>query len=231
MRYRHFLFDLDDTLVDYKAAEQVSFSSTMQMIGVSNCPDGLLFQFQQENEALWREFQTGAIAKEWMRLERFRRAFAAYDIDADPASASEMFVECLAETVIAVDGAEAVCSALSKIGEVAIFTNGIEDVQRRRLAKSGLGDHISFIATSEAAGFSKPDRRFFEHWRSSFRDFDQDVAIMIGDRLETDIAGAIAFQIHSCWYNPCGDDHGDTVPTFQINKLNALISTLSGSES
>jgi FMN phosphatase YigB (HAD superfamily) len=41
MKHRLFLFDLDDTLLDFKASERLSFDRTMHALGLAALPDGL----------------------------------------------------------------------------------------------------------------------------------------------------------------------------------------------
>ena len=101
-----------------------------------------------------------------------------------------------------IDGAREVCETLSRISEVGIITNGVESIQNRRIAASGLSDYISFVATSEACGHAKPDVRFFEYAANMARAFSKDATIIIGDRLDADILGANRYGIASCWFNP-----------------------------
>ena len=46
MKHRLFLFDLDDTLLDFKASEQLSFDRTMRALGLAALPDGLFARYQ-----------------------------------------------------------------------------------------------------------------------------------------------------------------------------------------
>jgi len=65
-------------------------------------------------------------------------------------------MESLPDTVVLVDGAREACEALSTFGEIGIITNGIQQVQNRRIANSGLADLVTFVATSEECGHAKP---------------------------------------------------------------------------
>jgi 2-haloacid dehalogenase len=49
MKHRLFLFDLDDTLLDFKASEQLSFVRAMQALGLNDGVDGLFPQYQAIN--------------------------------------------------------------------------------------------------------------------------------------------------------------------------------------
>ncbi|HSI19413.1 MAG TPA: YjjG family noncanonical pyrimidine nucleotidase [Sphingomonas sp.] len=231
MKYRHFLFDLDDTLLDFRASERQSFERTLAALGLAEEASAVFPHYQRENAALWAAFEKGLVEKDWLRVERFRRTFAHCSIDADPDKASSQYLDFLPETVVLVDGAARLCEMLCGIGEIGIITNGIEAVQTRRIANSGLGQWLSFVATSETCGHAKPDIRFFEYSANRFRSFAKAEAIIIGDRLDADIAGACAFKIDSCWFNPLENERGGSFsPTFEVSHLDQIEGVLSGSD-
>ncbi|MBN3130539.1 noncanonical pyrimidine nucleotidase, YjjG family [Pectobacterium brasiliense] len=228
MKYRHFLFDLDDTLLDFKASERLSFARTLTNLGVDIENTTLFADYQRENTQLWSEFEKGEISKDLLKVERFRRTFSLHGIDIDPHKASNLYLECLPETVVLVDGAVQICEALAEIGEVGIITNGIEHVQAKRVANSGLADCLSFVATSEACGFAKPDARFFEFSASKFSSFEKTKAIIVGDRLDADILGANLYGIDSCWFNAGGAaNDSDIAPTYEAATLQDVFTQLS----
>jgi 2-haloacid dehalogenase len=227
MRHRLFLFDLDDTLLDFKASEQLSFERTMRELGLDVVPAGLFAGYQAINLALWRAFELGTVSKDFLKVERFRRTFAANGLDLDPDSASRRYLESLADTVVLIDGARELCETLAGIGEVGIITNGIEQIQHRRIAAANLRAHVSFIATSEACGHAKPDSRFFDYTVNMARTFSHAETVIVGDRLDADILGANRFGIDSCWFNPGGvGNASEAVPTCEVARLNEVIPAL-----
>lgn len=220
MKYRRFLFDLDDTLLDFKASEQLSFSRALATLGIDSEKELLFADYQRENMLLWSEFEKGMVQKETLKVERFRRVFVHHGIDADPEVASERFLHFLPETVVLVEGAAEICETLAGIGEIGIITNGIEAVQAKRIQNSGLDQWVSFVATSETCGFAKPDVRFFEFASSKFETFSKDEAIIVGDRLDADILGANQFGIDSAWFNPrYAKNHSSAAPTIEVARL------------
>jgi 2-haloacid dehalogenase len=229
MKHRLFLFDLDDTLLDFKASEQLSFDHTMRELGLCAIPDGLFARYQAINMALWKSFETGAVSKDFLKVERFRRTFAASDLDMDPEAASRLYLESLSNTVVLIDGARQLCETLAGIGEVGIITNGVEQIQHRRIANSDLHAHVSFVATSEACGHAKPDSRFFDYTVKMARSFSRAETVIVGDRLDADILGANRFGIESCCFNP-GHLTNDTqaLPTCEVASLHDVIPALGG---
>lgn len=229
MKHTLFLFDLDDTLLDFRASEKLSFQRTLRELGFQDPVDGLFGQYQKINIDLWRAFEAGTVTKDFLKVERFRQTFAANRLELDPDAASERYLESLSDTVVLIDGAKALCETLAAVGEIGIITNGVAHIQGRRIAASGLGQHISFIATSEACGFAKPDSRFFDYTVNMARAFRKEETIIVGDRLDADILGANRFGIASCWYNP-GRLANDTeaVPTLAVAHLDHVIPALAG---
>ncbi|MGK5078175.1 YjjG family noncanonical pyrimidine nucleotidase [Janthinobacterium sp. HLX7-2] len=231
MKYKLFLFDLDDTLLDFRASEKRSFMHTMHELGLRDGTEGLFAQYQAINVDLWKRFETGAVTKDFLKVERFRKSFQENAIDLDPELASRLYLESLPDTVVLIDGARQVCETLSAIGEVGIITNGVESIQNRRIASSGLGDYISFIATSEACGHAKPDVRFFEYAARMARSFSKDTSVIIGDRLDADILGANRYGIDSCWFNPDRLANASAaMPTYEVASLHDIVPALSATQ-
>ncbi|WP_229212099.1 YjjG family noncanonical pyrimidine nucleotidase [Duganella sp. BJB475] len=222
------MFDLDDTLLDFKASEKLSFVRTMQELGLRDSVDGIFQQYQAINVELWRRFETGAVTKDFLKVERFRKTFLANGIDLDPEVASVLYLESLPDTVVLIEGAKLLCETLSAMGEVGIITNGVEAIQNRRIASSGLAEYISFVATSEACGYAKPDVRFFEYAAKMAKPFAKEDAIIIGDRLDADILGANRYGIESCWFNPDRlANASEAMPDYEVDSLNDIASILS----
>jgi len=227
VKHALFLFDLDDTLLDFRASEQLSFARAMLALGYDGPLDGIFAHYQAINLALWRSFEAGTVSKDFLKVERFRQAFALGGIALDPEAASRLYLEALPETVVLVDGARELCAALCEHGEIGIVTNGVDHIQQRRIASSGLSSCLSFVATSEACGFAKPDVRIFDYAAAMARAFVPDSTIIVGDRLDADILGANRFGIDSCWFNPDGMANGSAaVPTFEVTHLQDLLPAL-----
>ncbi len=81
-----------------------------------------------------------------------------------------------------------------KIGVIANQSFGTE----QRLEKYGLLKHIDLVVASAEEGVSKPDKRIFETAlkRSGCKACD---SVMIGDRIDNDIAPANLLGMHTVW--------------------------------
>ena len=223
MKYNLFLFDLDDTLLDFKESERLSFFSGMESLGVKSDHHELFKLYQTENNALWKLFEQGLTTKDHLKVERFRKVFNAFNIDIDPELASKRYLETLPETVVLIDHAEEICEFLSGHGEIGIITNGIHHVQTQRINNSKIKPYISFVSVSDMCGHAKPDPRFFEFSTKMAKNFSKDSTIIIGDRFDADILGAHRFGIDSCWFNPHQQKKPSEInPTYEIRHLSEI---------
>lgn len=220
MKYDLFLFDLDDTLLDFKKSEQLSFFLALQNLGIKNDLEGLFKQYQIENRALWKLFEQNQTTKEFLKVERFRKIFKANGIDIDPELASNRYLDTLPETVVLIDHAVELCQWLTQYGEIGIITNGIQHIQHQRIKNSKLAPYISFTCVSDECGHAKPDVRFFEYTVKRAKKFNKTSTIIVGDRIEADILGAMNFGIDSCWFNPEGMERPvHLLPSYEIKHL------------
>lgn len=223
MKYNLFLFDLDDTLLDFKESERLSFFIALQSLGIKEKLESAFKDYQVINSGLWKDFENGLVTKDFLKTERFRKTFALHNINLDPTLASNRYLEALPETVVLIDHAVEICEWLSQFGELGIITNGIEHVQNKRIQNSKLAGHFSFVSVSESCGFAKPDPRFFAHTVKMAKNFTKTSTVIIGDRLEADIKGATGFGISGCWFNPQKlGHHPEIKPTYEIHHLSEL---------
>ncbi len=219
MKYNLFLFDLDDTLLDFKASEKLSFERSLSSLSIDS-DESLFLSYQAENRKLWTLFEQGKTTKDELKVERFRRTFALHRIEIDPYIASKRYLDALPETVVLIDHAVELLDWLKAHGEIGIITNGIHHTQTQRIKNSPLCSYISFVSVSEECGFAKPDVRFFEYSSKMAKTFSKEKSIVIGDRWEADILGAHQFGVDSCWYNPEGKKRpGEISPSYEIRHL------------
>lgn len=224
MKYRLFLFDLDDTLFDFSASNAWSFKQMLRTSGATVSPDLVFADFLEIDGGLWKQFEQGLVSRDYLKVERFKRTFAKHGLAINAEEAHQLYLQGLSEHVALVDGAVEVCKALAAVGEVGVITNGFEQVQRQRVANAGLQPYVSFLASSEACGYAKPDTRLFDFAVGQAKAFSNDSTLIIGDRLDADILGGNNFAISSCWFNPSAALNPSGVhPTYEIAHLTELL--------
>ena len=144
----------------------------------------------------------------------------------DARAMAREYMEQLSQRGYLLDGARELLDALHGKVKMYIVTNGVEFIQRRRYAHSGLEKYFDGLFTSDELGFEKPDKRYFEAVEAAISDFDASSTIVIGDSLTSDIKGANNYSLDSCWYNPKGDTKkGDW--DFEISSLEQFLEVVS----
>jgi YjjG family noncanonical pyrimidine nucleotidase len=172
---------------------------------------------------MWLAFERGEVSAEQLRVERFRRLFDALDLALAADHFSERYLARLGERADLIDGAEELLGRLHGQVHMVVITNGLQTVQRSRLAHSTLSPYLADIVISEEVGAAKPDRRIFD---AAFEKMDHPArqeVLIVGDSLTSDIEGGNQYGIDTCWYNPRGLPHSPEIEaTYEIRALDEL---------
>jgi HAD superfamily hydrolase (TIGR01549 family) len=99
---------------------------------------------------------------------------------------------------------------LSSRCRLGIVTNGIDRVQRSRLAAAKLEALFSVVVTADGCGFAKPDPRILGVALEALRLAPAEV-VYVGDDLESDGSAARGAGIEFWWLDRRGRD-GDATP-------------------
>jgi putative hydrolase of the HAD superfamily len=179
-------------------------------------------------EALWGTF-TGddpslAHLRQWMpayRLQSWMGALDELGID-DHALAAEMaefFSLDRSRRHVVFAESEQVLHELKKNFRLALMTNGAPDIQGTKIDGSNLASFFETIIISGDHGFGKPDPRIFQLALQRLKVAPQE-AVMIGDSLNRDIAGAQAAGLRTIWINRYNRTPTDAYPTPDIELTN-----------
>lgn len=187
---KYILFDLDGTLMDFNKGERNAFIKTIAHFNnyVPN-EDEIRF-FSSTNERLFNEFATGKMKRIEFQERRFKEITDYMHIKGDISIFNKYYVEELKYQADLFDDCIEVLDYLSKKYKLFIASNGMNEVQLKRLKKAQIYDKFDGIYISEVIGHNKPDKEFFEYIIKDIKDNDIKEYIMIGDRYDTDILGA-----------------------------------------
>lgn len=209
MKYPYLLFDADDTLFDFSAAERHAHIRMCQLHRIPYSEENYAL-YHRINSQLWHEFDLGQVTKPFLLTERFRRWLEALHLTGDPDTMQRDYAAALGESTILLPGALELCRALACDHEMYILTNAVACVQRARFAKSELTPYFKDVFISETVGFSKPNAAFFDHVLGAIPGITRENSLVIGDSLSSDIKGANNAGIPCLWLNrknqPCPDD-------------------------
>lgn len=225
-QYRWLLLDADNTLFDFNAAEEFALTRTLIRYGVSPTAE-VKARYRSINSALWLDYDHGKISQDALGPKRFQLLFEMEEFPGqpgDPGQWSDFFLSCLSECSTLMPGAEKLCHRLSDRYILALTTNGISHVQRRRLQKSPLaryfGDRV-FI--SGEMGCHKPEKAYFDKVLETLGATKHKADVLvIGDSLTSDIRGAFNSRLDSVWLRWPTAKAGPVYPTYQVDNLAQL---------
>lgn len=203
--YSYLLFDADNTLFDFDAANRNAFHTVCRQCDIPDT-DETFALYERCNNAMWAAFDRGECTKDFLVVERFRRFLEAMALDRDPALCNRIHLKAL--------------------GKVRFFSpcrgglpHPVPDPpplyrhQRRGLcpaqssAPQRRGSYITDAFISEEAGASKPSRTYFDYVFARIPGITRENCLLIGDS-SSDIRGANNAGIPCCWYDP----HGTALP-------------------
>ena len=220
--YRTIFLDLDDTLLDFGAAERVAIAKAFRDLGLEPTP-ALLKRYSELNQAQWEAFERGEITRDTVLVRRFALLFAELGLFIDPQHAEDVYRGYLGVGHYFVEGAEEVLSYLAPKYDLYLASNGVAATQYSRLESAGIGHYFKDIFISEVTGSHKPERAYFDYCFSHIPGFDPSEALMVGDSLTSDILGGFNAGIRTCWFNPgCKPLQGPVTPDHEIRALREL---------
>ena len=228
-KYTTILFDADDTLLDFGKDETNALIKTLKNHGVPTTEENISI-YKEVNIGLWKALERGEIDKSTLKKVRFGLFFEKIDFETkeDTFSINEEYLHNLSDGGNLLDGAKDLIERLIAQGyDLYIVTNGIENTQKRRLTKAGILPYFSEIFVSEAIGYQKPRKEYFDYVLSHIREKDIGRVLLVGDSLTSDIKGALNAGIDCAWlrHNPDAD-YCDCKPDYIISDITETMTLL-----
>lgn len=219
---KNILFDLDDTILDFKMAECSALTKALTKLGVC-VDDYIVSQYSKYNISQWKRLELGEITREEVKINRFRLLFDELKIDVSPEIATALYEDNLCIGHYFIDGASEILDKLYPHYNLYLVSNGTKRVQDSRLESAGISGYFKGIFVSETIGCEKPNREFFDYCFLQIRDFNREETIIIGDSLSSDVKGGINAGIKTVWFNHRGENNNtDIKPDYIINDLSEI---------
>jgi len=208
--YKAIFLDWDDTIGDWSHAAHEALCDVYRLYGLASMyptEEDFIATYEPYNLGLWDKYGRGEITKDYLRVERFRHVIAN---EHGTISKGDMSIEELAMRMgedflrqtnthfSLLPHAEEVVRYLADKYPLTIISNGFKEIQHYKFEHSGLVECFAHILISEEVGVNKPQPEIFEK-ALTLNGVRRDEALMIGDSLTSDIAGAENAGIDSIW--------------------------------
>ena len=224
MKYKYFLFDVDNTLLDFGDTEKQALFNSSKIHGVP-CTEEDYQRYSKINDGCWKKLEKGLVEKSQIGYLRFSEYLPTVNSDIDPVVFNKTFISQLALGRKLIDGANEIVKAVKDLGgKIYIATNGFFSVQENRIKSQEFFKYVDGLFISEQLGYAKPDVKFFEEAEKLAGITLKGNALIIGDSLTSDIKGGSDYGIDTCWFNPKNlPIPTEPKVTFAITKLSQLI--------
>lgn len=226
--YTTLLWDLDDTLLDFKKCERNALKKSFARYGRS-VGDDVVSLYSKINESYWKRLELGEVTRQELLVGRFRTLFDTLLYrDLDPVQFRLIYNEELSLSAYLKEDAWEVVSACRDLGfRQYVVTNGVADTQKSRMRLSKLDQIMDGLFISEEIGAEKPSTAFFDQVFRSLGDLERGQALLVGDSLSSDMKGGKNAGIATCWYNPKKKPADEEIPVnYEIRCLPDLLALI-----
>lgn len=228
MKYKYLLWDIDQTILNFSAAENASIKALFKQYNLGICTDEMVDVYSKINDKYWQALERGEMTKPEILVGRFVEFFKTYGIDTSIATCfNDAYQQILGDTIVFRDNSYEILKELSSEYVLCAITNGTLEAQTKKLENSGLNKIFGEkVFISDQIGIEKPNIGFFNAVFSKLNIKDKSQVLVIGDSLTSDIRGAINAGVDSVWYNPFGKNINDSGATYMIWHLSQIFDIL-----
>ena len=223
---KYLLFDLDETLFDFPAAERAAISEVLSGLGITPTEE-IIKRYSEINRSCWEALERGELSRYEVLHKRFDILFSELRLDIESTRAQSEYEYRLSLEHPFIEGGRELLDALYGKYRLYIASNGTALVQDRRIKEADLEKYFDNIFISERVGYDKPLREFFDIAFSQIEGFKKDETIFLGDSLTSDIRGAKNAGILSCYFNRYGIKNNTGItPDYEISRLSDFLKIL-----
>lgn len=200
MMIDHIFIDLDNTILDFYAAEAEVLAPALAAHGIVPSEETLAL-YQKINVEQWQLLEKGVISIDDVGVRRFALLAEALGCVIDAKALSDTYEAMLMETCHFMPGAQELLHTLQQHYRLHLVTNGMASVQYGRIHRAGIAGCFEHLFVSSDLGAVKPSQAFFDACFAQIEGFDRSRAVILGDGLGADICGGLQAGLRTIWYN------------------------------
>lgn len=215
-------FDLDHTLWDFEKNSELAFQTIFKNHQLPVAIDDFLVHYPSVNKKYWALFREDKITHDELRYLRLKETFTLNEVSVSDeviAAIAQEYIELLPSSHHLYEGTLDILNYLKPKYNLHIITNGLHEVQAKKLTSSKIAHYFVSVTDSESTGAKKPNPTIF-NYALSINGLKAEKALMIGDCIEADVRGAIHVGMKAIHFDEFFDaTHQDAII---INKLAEL---------
>lgn len=173
--------DCDGTLLTLEGSYADLFATACDRVGLDADPELLSSTYSERFFEAFEAFEPDPY------LAGTRTAFDHHGVDADPERFADALVEAEVEATVVDEGTQEALEHLAADASLGLLTNGVANLQRRKLERHGLFDRFDAFLPSYEVGSHKPSSEIFEVARERL---DAEEYVYVGDSLDSDVRPA-----------------------------------------
>jgi putative hydrolase of the HAD superfamily len=207
-------FDIDDTLIDYRAAEDAAAREFHRLHAdiFPELPEVFVDNWRATTEKHVPRYLSGELTFQGQRRERLRDIFSRdrHLTDSEADALFEAYLDCHEKSWRLFSDVESCLNGLASF-RLGIISNGDPYQQRRKLELLGLSARFSAIVISGEVGIHKPDPRIFLE-ACHIAGNSPSECWHVGNDLKADVEGSISAGMNGVWLNRSGIGFCEAVP-------------------
>ena len=221
-------FDIDDTLIDHRLAEEGGAGQLFERHSTSfraESVQAFVPDWQNASKKHLEEFLKGNISFAEQRIRRCR------EVAARPLTASvadlifrDYLEACEAGWTVFEEVPSALESLKSRGVRLGVISNGNVEQQTGKLERMNLLRYFEPVLISESLGVAKPDRVIFQT-AAARMGCSVEECVHAGDSLTADVQGALGAGMGAVWLDRLGGEPppGTQAPLVQVGNLKELL--------
>lgn len=224
LAYKVIYFDLDDTLLDHKAAERAGLTEIYACFPVLRevAIDRLADTYYQINRTQWERYSRKEITREQLQQNRFKLTLLRLGLDARQHQAmGRYYMRCYRNHWQWISGAKEAYDNIRRRYPVGILTNGFTETQQKKFKYFNFYTTADYRVISEEVGALKPDPNVFEH-ATKLAGVAPDQVLYIGDSFTSDIEGGANYGWNTAWFTRNGKPGKHRKADYVFNNFNYL---------
>jgi len=226
-KYKLIIFDLDDTLFDYKETEKYAVVKACESLGIIYDVVDIYSQYKKANDIARNEFRVITPDNiHQFRDSRIKQFFSLIgNTQASPIDFIEKYL-AHSKVGIVIDDVQETLANLKGIKKV-VATNGSNYPRQNKLESSKIAKYFDAYFSSENLGIVKPNPDYFLTIMQQYNVTKEEVLI-VGDDYSTDVTGAINLELDCCWFNFRKKKEDMILPdnVFVVKEFKAIISVV-----